>query len=311
MTKIVICGIQQQAIEIMSYLRSQNIKVTHIVTISYETAVKNKSETTWVSYEDYAKENDIQIYYAKSYSFKSTDDINYFKEQEFDLLLLGGWQRLISQEIIDTLRFGGIGQHGSSEFLPKNRGRSPLNWSIILGKKRLIWNIFFLDSGTDSGEIIDYQMFDINEYDDCKTLYYKVSTSVKRMYARSIPKILNGELKSIKQIGEPTYYGKRTAGDGFIDWSGSVHDVNRLIRAVTKPYPGAFALHEDQKIFIWKAQVWDTQLDFYYNNQYGEIVEVFDNEFVVKCSEGLLLVTEHEDKNFYLGKVYSPKPTKG
>ena len=58
MTKIVICGIQQQAIEIMSYLRSQNIKVTHIVTISYETAVKNKSETTWVSYEDYAKEND-------------------------------------------------------------------------------------------------------------------------------------------------------------------------------------------------------------------------------------------------------------
>ena len=137
MTKIVICGIQQQAIEIMSYLRSQNIKVTHIVTISYETAVKNKSETTWVSYEDYAKENDIQIYYAKSYSFKSTDDINYFKEQEFDLLLLGGWQRLISQEIIDTLRFGGIGQHGSSEFLPKNRGRSPLNWSIILGKKKI------------------------------------------------------------------------------------------------------------------------------------------------------------------------------
>jgi methionyl-tRNA formyltransferase len=304
MTKIVVCGIQQQSIEIIDYLKINGITVTHIVTIDYLTALKNNCESTLVSFEEYAKQNEIELYYAKSYSLKHKRDVEYFTGHRFDILLLGGWQRIISQEILSTLTYGGIGQHGSSEFLPKNRGRSPLNWSILLGKKRLIWNIFFLDCGTDSGDIIDYQIFDIRECDDCKTLYYKVSASVKRMYARSIPRILDRSLCAIKQVGDPTYYDKRSADDGYIDWNKSVHDIDRLIRAVTKPYPGAFTMFEGHKIFIWKAQVWDTQLDFYYNSDYGEIVEVFGNDFVVKCSEGLLLVTEHEDNCVFLGKMY-------
>lgn len=304
MTKIVVCGIQQQLIEIVDYLKINGIFVTHIVTIDNSLALKNRCESTLVSFEEYSKQNNIELYYAKSYSLNHKHDIEYFTRHRFDILLLGGWQRIISQEILNTLTYGGIGQHGSSEFLPKNRGRSPLNWSILLGKKRLVWNIFFLDCGTDSGDIIDYQMFDISDRDDCKTLYYKVSASVKRMYARSIPKILDGSLCAMKQVGEPTYYDKRTADDGIINWNGSVYDTDRLIRAVTKPYPGAFTLFEGKKIFIWKAQVWDTQLDFYYHNNYGEIVEVFGNEFVVKCSEGLLLVTEHDDSCVYVGKLY-------
>ena len=34
-------------------------------------------------------------------------------------LLLGGWQRLIPENILKTLTYGGIGQHGSSELLQK------------------------------------------------------------------------------------------------------------------------------------------------------------------------------------------------
>jgi methionyl-tRNA formyltransferase len=304
MKKIVLCGIQEQGKEIIRFLYDNGIKVTHIVTIPKEVAIKNKSDDTWVSYEDLSEELDIPIYYAKSYSFKHDDDISYFKNNRFDILLLGGWQRLISGEILETIKICAIGQHGSPEFLPSGRGRSPLNWSIILGRKRLVWNLFKLESGVDNGDIIDYQIFQINDSDTCKTLYYKVSVSVKHMLLRSIPKLLDGTLEFKKQVGEPTYFDKRTPEDGKIGWDKPVLDTHNLIRGVTKPYPGAFTMLGNEKIMIWEAQIWDEFLDFYKDNKYGEIVEIFDNEFVVKCYGGLLLVTDHEDKNLYIGKTY-------
>lgn len=304
MKNILLCGIQEQGKEIIRFLHNNDIKVTHIVTISKEIAKKNKCDDTWVSYEDISKEMNIPIYYCKSYSFKHVDDKKYFNINEFDILLLGGWQRLIPKEILKTIKICAIGQHGSSEFLPNGRGRSPLNWSIILGHKRLIWNIFKLEAGVDDGEIIDYQIFQITEEDTCKTLYYKVSTSVKYMLLRSIPKLLDGSVDLIKQVGSPTYFDKRTPSDGEISWNNPIMDTNNLIRGITKPYPGAFTVYKGNKVMIWSAQIWDEVLDFYKDKEFGEVVEIFGKDFVVKCYGGLLLVTEHNDMNLHIGKIY-------
>lgn len=301
--KIVLCGIQKQGEDIIKFLYKNDIKITNIVTISKEVAIRNSSDGTWVSYENIAKKFNISIYYAKSYKLDSAEDIKYFEDNNFCILLLGGWQRLISEKILNTIKYP-IGQHGSSEHLPKGRGRSPINWSIVQGKKRLIWNLFLLNGDIDSGDIIDYYVFEINEYDDCNTLYFKVSVSVKYMLLRTIPKLLDGTIKKIKQVGEPSYYKKRTPEDGMINWNSSIFDINNLIRGVTKPYPGSFTMYNNQKTMIWKAQIWDSIIDFYIDCDYGEIVEIFDKNFIVKCYDGLLLVTEHDDKNVYIGKIY-------
>jgi methionyl-tRNA formyltransferase len=170
-----------------------------------------------------------------------------------------------------------------------------------------VWNLFKLENGVDNGDVIDYQIFQINESDTCKTLYYKVSVSVKHMLLRSIPKLLDGTIKLIKQIGEPSYFDKRIPSDGEIKWGNPISDTYNLIRGVTKPYPGAFTSYGDTKIMIWKAQIWDEFLDFYKDNEYGEIIEIFGNEFVIKCYGGLLLVTEHNDADLYVGKIFNKK----
>jgi len=304
MNKIVLCGIQQQGVGIIDFLYKNSIKVSNIVTISKKTAIANSSDGTWVSYENISKKYNIPIYYAKSYKLDNIEDIKYFDDNKFYILLLGGWQRLISDKILKTIKYP-IGQHGSSEHLPKGRGRSPLNWSIIQGKERLIWNLFLLDKGVDSGDVVDYQTFEINEFDDCNTLYFKVGVSVKYMLLRTIPKLLNGTIKRTKQVGEASYYEKRTPEDGLINWYSSILDIRNLIRGVTVPYPGAFTIYDNQKIMIWKSQIWDTIIDFYVNCGCGEIVEIFKDNFVVKCRDGLLLVTEHEDDNVFIGKKYN------
>lgn len=299
--KIVLCGIQEQGIDICEFLIKNNIKISCIVTLTKEDSIKNKA-SGWVDYSDFCEKYNIKIYYCRKYKLSSEEDIEFFKNENFDLLLLGGWQRLIPDTILNTIKHGGIGQHGSSELLPKGRGRSPLNWSIILNRKRLIWNIFFMTPGIDDGYVIDNRNVNINNFDTCKTLYYKVSIIVKNMYLENIPKILNNEIIGTRQKGIPTFYEKRTPDDGLIDWNKPLEDIYNLVRAVTHPYPGAFTFNGLNKIYIWEAQPFDTNIT-YPNAKYGEIVEIFENNFIVNCMDGLLLVTNHDAANIYVKDI--------
>lgn len=288
--KIVMCGCKENGLEMLDYLIHNGVRLSYFVSLNPQQAEKY-NVSGYASYEEIAKKYNIPIYYPKEYSLKHKDDISFFNKEKFDLLILGGWQRLIPENILSTLRIGGLGIHGSSDFLPKNRGRSPINWSLIEDKKRYIVQLFLMKPGIDDGDVIVYDMFDINEWDTCKTLYQKLSIVTKRLLAENIPKILMNEIKAIPQKGEATFYQKRTPEDGLIDWSKSVFEIYNFIRALTKPFPGAFTFLNKTKVSIWNAQPFDTRIS-YLEAVEGEVVEVFrDGEFVVNCNSGTLLVT--------------------
>ena len=291
--KIVMIGCLQVGYEIVKYLLEEGLKIDYFVTITKEKAIE-LNVSGFIDFTPLAKEYNIPVYIAEKYSLKSDADINFFKENKFDLVVQGGWQRLFPEEILATLKIGAIGVHGSSEFLPKGRGRSPINWSLIEGKRRFIIHYFIMKPGIDDGDVFHYEIFDINEWDDCNTLYYKNALISKRVLLKQIPLLLSNKYAVIPQHGEPSYYPKRTPEDGLIDWNKSVFDIYNFIRALTKPYPGAFGYMNNNKVTIWKAQPFDTRITFP-GVQVGEIVEIFLNgQFVINCNSGLLLVTEYE-----------------
>ena len=59
--------------------------------------------------------------------------------------------------------------------LPRGRGRSPISWSILQNRKRIVWNLFRIVPGVDDGPILESETFDINEWDDIETLGFKCS----------------------------------------------------------------------------------------------------------------------------------------
>jgi len=292
-SKIVVCGCTEAGIETLQFLIEQNIIIKHIVSLNEDQA-KKWNVSGYSSFEQLSKKYNIPIYYPKSYSLNEKEDLDFFQHHSFDLLLLGGWQRLIPDNILSTLKIGGIGVHGSSEMLPKGRGRSPVNWSIIEGKTRYILQLFLMTPGIDDGDIIDYQTFDINKWDTCRTIYYKISIVQKRKLLELIPQLLKNDYNKTPQIGDPTFYPKRTLEDGLINWNQTSEKLYDFIRAITKPYPGAFSYLDNKKIKIWNAQPFDNKIT-YDQNEIGQIVELFSSgDFVVNCDTGLLLVTEYE-----------------
>jgi methionyl-tRNA formyltransferase len=297
MKKIVMVGCHEAGWYAIRQLLLKGLVIHYFVTITKEKAVQQKV-SGYKSFIDLANEFNIPIYYARKYSLKDELDINFFKANKFDLLIQGGWQRLFPNEILNTLTIGAIGGHGSVEFLPRGRGRSPINWSLIEGQKRFIMQYFLIKDGVDDGDIFHYEMFDINEWDDCNTLYYKNSIVTERFFLNFIDKLFYNDVKFLKQQGIPTYYKKREMNDGKIDWNKSLFEIYNFIRALTHPYPGSFTFFNNKKVIIWKAQPFDTRID---SSEFaiGEICYIFDGKLVVKSVGGLLLITEYsfEDNN--------------
>ena len=254
-----------------------------------------------------AEENSIKVYKSNTYSLKNKDDINYIKKLKIDIAFVIGWQRIIPGEILDSMAIGSFGMHGSSMDLPLGRGRSPMNWSLIEGRDIFFTNLFRYDSGVDSGDILDTFRFDILDKDTSETLHFKNTLAMKFLIEKNIDSLLGKDfhLKKQKNIS-PTYYPKRTPDDSLIDWNSNINDLDRFIRAVTKPFNGAFTFFNNQKIIIYTSQIFDSSYFGFQNHKNGEVVIIFPNDkFLVKCNGGLLLVTDfhNEGPNLNIGDI--------
>ena len=68
------------------------------------------------------------------------------------------------------------------------------------------------------------------------------------------------EIKEIYQDPEKiSYWPQRKPDDGLINLDGSIYEAELLIRAVTKPYPGAFFFEKGKKIIVWKSKILESK----------------------------------------------------
>ncbi len=291
--KIVMCGSHYAGEPVIRGLLEEGIRFDYFVCLTPDQG-ERYNISGYYDYRMLAEQHDIPVYHPQSYSLNDEKDKEFFVENSFDVLIQGGWQRLFPEDILSTLRIGAIGGHGSSDFLPKGRGRSPLNWSLIEGKTRFINQLFIIKPGVDNGDVFDYQDFDITESDDIETLYMKISITTRDMLRRSLPLLLQETARLEPQLGVPSYYKKRNPEDGEIDWENmDVQSIYNLVRALTKPYPGAFGDIEGRRFRIWRCRVFDTRL-MYRNARYGSIVESFGDKIIIKCRGGLLLLDQYD-----------------
>ncbi|MBO6660988.1 MAG: hypothetical protein JJ909_04725 [Roseivirga sp.] len=277
-------------------------KIDQIITIDEEKG-RTMQVADYINIQLFGEENNIPVYVAKKYSLKSQEDIEAIIGMNIDIAFVIGWQRIIPAEILSSFGIGAFGMHGSSMNLPLGRGRSPMNWAIIEGREVFYTNLFKYDPGVDSGDILDTVKFQVTANDTGGTMHFKNVLSMKYLIEKNLPLLRDEAFTLTKQRAdiEPTYYPKRTPKNGLIDWSQDVINVERLIRAVTRPFDGAYSFINSNRINIFASQILD-QFEFGYEKSLeGTVLEVFnDANFLVKCFGGLLLITEWEGE-------YQPK----
>lgn len=297
MSNLTVVGCLEETLDTLSYYYFLGGKVDNIITLSKNRAIKAKI-SNWVDLNGFANKHNIPVYYVNHYNMKTKSDFELVKKLNPDLMLVIGWQRLIPENIIQLPSKGVIGFHGSSNFLPWGRGRSPINWSIIEGRNRFILHMFFITPGIDSGKIIGFEIYEITSEDNCRSVYYKTAMAQAILINRFLDNILAGNCQLYPQSGVEFYYPKRTPDDGKINWNLPALEICKLIRAVTHPYPGAFSLLKGEKIFFWRCQYFGDDL-ITVNSKPGEVLFISTNKFseiAVKCGKGSILINEYDSK---------------
>lgn len=183
--------------------------------------------------------------------------IELLKSWNCDLLVVLGWGQILGAEALDTAKIGVVGAHASE--LPHNRGSAPINWAIINGETQTGNSLMWLADGVDAGDLIDQRSFPITPFDTCSTLYDHVAESNRDMILDLLSKLAAGDRPgSPQQHTDEPILPRRRPKDGLINWNSSSQDIYNLVRAVTRPYPGAFGELNGQTYKIWSVAVLPT-----------------------------------------------------
>lgn len=291
--RIVLFGVKDTTAAIASYIQDNLCPVDLLVTIHPEVLSKNQV-SGYQSLSFLTERYGTQIFETRSYGLKDEETRRFFEENTFELGISMGWQRLIPAGVLERFRYGVFGFHGNCGYLPFGRGRSPLNWSIIKGDTRFILNLFRYDEKADSPNIFANEMCAITPYDTVRTMQYKNMMVSKRLIAKLIEAYREGNISVNRNSRDfDSWYGKRTAEDGRLDFHERTRDLYNLIRGVTRPFPGAFCSCKGERMTVWRAHPFDEILDL---SMYapGEIVDIYDNMLIVRTVDGSLLIEEYE-----------------
>ncbi len=209
----------------------------------------NPNENIWFgSVAELAAEKGIQVF--------APEDINHpvwverIRAMAPEVIFSFYYRTLVKPEILEIPKYGALNLHGS--LLPKYRGRVPLNWAIINGEKETGVTLHYMTARADAGDIVDQERFAIGDDDTARTLFDKACAATAVLLKRTLPLVLAGKApRRAQDEAQATRFGGRTPADGQIDWKQSNTAVRNLVRAVTRPYPGAFSFLGERKCFFW------------------------------------------------------------
>ncbi len=226
-----------------------------IITIPDDHARK-KSGRIYV--DSFAHSNSIPV--VKTRHINDDAAIAAIKERSIDWLFIIGWSQIASKDVIEAPTMGAIGAHPT--LLPVGRGRAAIPWAIIKGLDKTGVTFFKMDEGVDTGLILGQEEIPIDSDETATTLYTKVNRAHAILLKRLYQELVHGEVQGVPQdAANATNWPGRKPSDGEIRSTFTMVEVDRLVRATTRPYPGAFWINNNQKTILWAGYTSPTRRD--------------------------------------------------
>ena len=203
-----------------------------------------------------------------------------------DIIITCAYGQLIPVEILNYPRLGCINVHAS--LLPKLRGGAPIHKAIIDGYEKTGITIMYMDVKMDSGDIISQRDTEIIDNDNLESLHNRLSLIGKELLLDTLPEIIKGTNKRIKQNqDEVTYAWNIKREEERINFNITRREVFNLIRGLS-PTPGAFVMLDGQEMKVYSSIISDK---IFSNRKIGEITGLYKSGIGVNCKDGEIILT--------------------
>ena len=157
--------------------------------------------------------------YTFSYLFDSDEVCG------FDVVFLLGYTAILSNDFLQRNSLNLV-VHESA--LPKGKGFAPVQWQLLEGCSEITVSLIEAAEKFDSGDIFQQLkiVFDGTElYDEIREKQAIATIDIISKFLTSYPNISRS-----KQIGEESFYPKRTLADGELDISKAIQENFNLLR---------------------------------------------------------------------------------
>lgn len=240
-------GFHAEGLAALQALLSAGAPIAAVLTLKPELAAKRSGG---VDYAPVCSQYNVPLHFIAGINEPEAEQI--LRDLQPDVIFVIGWHQIVRPPVMKLARLGLIGAHAS--VLPHNRGSAPINWTIIRGERESGNTLMWLAEGVDEGDIIAQRSFPVTPYDTCATLYAQVAASNREMLLELLPRLLADERPGRPQErGDEPILRRRRPADGRITWDCPAEMVYDFVRALTRPYPGAFSSLEGRQWFVWEA----------------------------------------------------------
>lgn len=224
-----------------------------------------------------AAANNIDVYTPATLKSKQTADL--INSLEADIIVVVAYGFIVPKNILEAKKYGCLNIHPSK--LPKHRGASPLQRTIINGDSDTAVCIMQMDEGLDTGDVILQRDLALSKRVTLKELHDLCADIGGELLLEVLDNI--DTLKRVKQSEHGiSYADKLTKEEALIDWQDDAYAIDCRIRGMN-PWPGAYFKHKGKNIKILEAD-WTDKI---HNFDCGEIM---NDNFEIACGKGTLIV---------------------
>ena len=216
------------------------------------------------------------------------DDVSELLNIEADIIVTCAYGQIIGSNVLFAKKYGVINFHGS--LLPKYRGSSPIQWSLINGEKTTGVSVLQSGIGMDDGPVMLEKEIEILSDDNAITLFDKLSRLSADMVEETLDLIESNQAKFIPQDESLVSKCKMLKAEmGTIDFGKTASEVVGLIKGLAM-WPNAHITIDGVYFKLYNAKLYEGEFEKYKN---GEIVIANNKQgLVIKCSDGLIEITE-------------------
>ena len=265
-------------------LKKLNEKHNIVLVVTQPDRVNSRgNKVTYNPVKQTALDLGLEIFQPES--INTDDSVEYLKQFSCDMIVVVAYGQIIRKNVRDIPKINIVNIHAS--LLPKYRGAAPINWAIIDREEKTGISIMQVSEGLDTGEVYLTRETEIGS----KTvgeLFDELSILGAEGIDAYMELDLESQLNGTQQDDQLSSHSPKIYKElGHLKFD--EYDVNKIVGLVKglSPKPGAYVNYNEQTMKIINGEV-DNSLN--YNGELGQIVNVSNTDFTIKCKDGNLVV---------------------
>ena len=201
-----------------------------------------------------------------------------------DIMVVVAYGKILPLNILNIAKLGCVNGHAS--LLPRHRGASPIQWSLVCGDKVTGVTTQLMGEGIDTGDILLTEETIIEANENAGELHDRLSLITASLMLETLEGLEKENIIPIKQDDSLSNYAPIINKEmGFLKFDKTATEIRNLIRGFN-PWPVAYFMLEGKRVKVFSASVGKAT-----TAEPSTVIKAED-ELVIACLDGTSLVLD-------------------